>query len=183
VCIPTDILEPYNFFLLGTHAADARRGTPSRKAASFEPHITGTPDFGHHPKWGETPEELRASINFETPDDEDAYGNKLKAGDNLTPVFDNNYGKVYAAINNKTGEFQECASMGACEIHAHWTLKLTNVKMDAMVFERKTSLIAYTNGIKESKAASDRGVSCQPIFASSVKPLTFQSAYISHYFS
>ena len=53
-----------------------------KKAARLEPHITSTPDFGHHPKWGETPEELRACINFETPDGQDALGNILDLGDN-----------------------------------------------------------------------------------------------------
>lgn len=34
--------------------------------------------FGEYPKWGETPEELSASINFETPEGQDSYGNILE---------------------------------------------------------------------------------------------------------
>jgi hypothetical protein len=165
VCIPTDIQGPYNFLLLRTHAADVRRGTSSTatwKAASFKPRLTSTPAFGHHPKWGETPEELSASINFETPEDQDAYGNKLDPVENLTPVFKNNYDKLYAAVDKMTGVFKECKDMLECNETVHWNFKLTGVKMEPMVFEGKKSLIDFTNKIKESKATSVPVVSCQP---------------------
>ena len=145
VCIQTDTQEPYNFFFQFTRTADIDRGTV---------HV-------HAPMWGETPEELRASINFETPDDEDAYGNKLIPVEN-PPVFQNNYDKLYAAVDKKTGEFKECRDMSECDDTVRWFMKLSGKKMDAMVFEGKKSLIKFTNEIKESKVASDPGVSCLP---------------------
>ena len=139
VCTATDIQEPYNLRLLLTHTAVV-----------------------HHPRWGETDEELRASVNFETPDDEDAYGNKRGPVENLARVFENNYNKLYAAVDEMTGEFKECEDMTECDNTVHWTLKLTGTKMVAMVFEGKNSLIEFTNKIKQSKAAANPRVSCQP---------------------
>jgi hypothetical protein len=59
-----------------------RPSRPAKKAARFEPHILATPDFGHHPRYGENKDELIASINFKTPDGQDAYGNILYPGEN-----------------------------------------------------------------------------------------------------
>ena len=59
-----------------------RASRPAKKAARFEPHILATPNFGHHPKWGESTDELNASINFKTPDGQDAYGNILHPREN-----------------------------------------------------------------------------------------------------
>ena len=56
---------------------------PTEKAAGETvPRILAAPKFGHYPRWGETPEELRASMNFETPDGQDAYGNMLNPSEN-----------------------------------------------------------------------------------------------------
>ena len=139
-----------------------------------------------HPRWGETDEELRASINFETPDDEDAYGNKLSPVENLAAVFENNYHKVYAAVDQMTGEFKECEDMTECDNTVHWTLKLTGTKMVAMVFEGKNSLMDFTNKIKQSKAAANPRVSCQPRLTSSGMALTdsrLTSHAISHFYN
>ena len=88
-------------------------------------------------------------------------GNKLNEVENL-PVFKNNYQKLYAAVDKVTGEFKECAGMSDCDDTVLWTLKLTGIKMEAMVFEGKKSLIDFTNQIKESKAAPKPCVSCHP---------------------
>jgi hypothetical protein len=129
--------------------------------------------------WGETPEELRASINFEMPDGQDACGNKINPGENLTPDFANNYDKLYAAVDKKNGFFTECKDVTDCDETVCWLFKLSGKKTEAMVFEGKKSLIEHANKIKEtiaasvikgaieshSKAASDPNVSCQPWFS------------------
>jgi hypothetical protein len=126
--------------------------------AKTEEHHRGV--LHHHgvlavaPKWGETPEELRRSLNFETPDDEDPHGNKQ--------IFANSYDKVYAVVDKATGEYQECADMSECDLSVHWNEKLKGVTMHAMVFEGKNSLIDYSAKIKASKPASNPSVSCQP---------------------
>jgi hypothetical protein len=106
------------------------------------------------PKWRETPEELRRSLNFDTAEDEDSYGNKER--------FANSCDKVHAVVDNETGEFQACAHMSECDVAVHWNMKLKGKKMYAMVFEGKNSLIDHTDKIKASKAALDPSVSCQP---------------------
>jgi hypothetical protein len=108
VCVPTDIQEPHNVFLLLPTAAAA---------------VAAAPKFGHHPMWGETQEELQASVNFETPDGQDACGNKLNPGKNLAPVFTNNYDKLHAAVDKMTGVFMECKDMKECNKTVHWFLK------------------------------------------------------------
>jgi hypothetical protein len=65
----------------------------AKKAARFEPHIRAAPDFGHHPRWGESAEELNASINFKTPNGQDACGNILyprENNNNKMPVKEDN---------------------------------------------------------------------------------------------
>lgn len=117
-------------------------------------HGVTFPSAAVAPKWRETPEELRRSLNFDTAEDEDSYGNKKR--------FANSYDKVYAVVDNETGEFQECAHMSECDVAVHWNMKLKGKKMYAMVFEGKNSLIDHADKIKASKAASDPSVSCQP---------------------
>ena len=141
-CIPADVQETYTTCLLHTNTADV-----------VEAAAIAAPQFGHYPKWGETPEELLGSINFEKPKD---------PVENLTPVFKNNFDKLYAAVDKVTGEFKECKDMHECNETVHWNFELTGTKMEPMIFEGKTSLIDFTNKIKESKAASGPGVSYQP---------------------
>jgi hypothetical protein len=160
LCIPPDIQEPYNVFLL-----------PTTILAAFAPD-RGPGHHHHQMMWGETPEELQASINFKTPDDQDAYGNKVNPVENLTPVFKNNYDKLYVAVDKMTGAFKECKDMKECEDTVHWLLKLSGTKMEAMVFEGKESLIEFTNKIKKSTLASNPGVSCQPLILLCVMTLT-----------
>jgi hypothetical protein len=153
--ISTDTQEPYNIYVFVTNII----GVIAAKEGAA---ISVAPKFGEHPKWGESPEELRASVNFKAPDNQDAHGNKVNPVGNVTPVFKNSYDKLYAAVDKMTGEFKECKDMHECNETVHWNFKLTGIKMEPMIFEGKTSLIDFTNKIKESKAASVPGVSYQP---------------------
>jgi hypothetical protein len=162
--VRTDIQEPHNVLLL----------LPTTAAA-----LPAAPKLGHHLMWGETQEELRASVNFEKLDGQDACGNKLNEGKNLTPLFTNNYDKLCAAVNNATGVCTECKDIKECDETVCWLLKLSGEKTEAMVFEGTKSLIDFAKKIKQSNAASvikgainshpkaafDPNVSCQPWFS------------------
>jgi hypothetical protein len=113
-----------------------------------------------NPNPWETPQELLACVLL-SPDDQDAWHQKLNPAEKLNPVFTNNCNKLHAAVDKTTGSFKECKDMKECDDTVHWMFKLGGTKMEAMVFEGKKSLFEFTNNIKKSKAASDRGVSSQ----------------------
>jgi hypothetical protein len=182
VLVPQQAVRSLTIVFLRTNTKDVNRGTPGAHYPL---------KFGNSPKWGETSEELRDSMNFDTPADEDAYGNKLNPVENLTPVFHNSYDKLYAAVDKVTGEFKECKDMHECNETVHWSFKLAGTKMEPMVFEGKSSLIDFTNKIKETKAVSVPGVSydlrftcsrfiCSSVFSLNVSLLTYR--VISHYY-
>ena len=90
--------------------------------------VPTNPKIGHHM------EELRASVNFETPDGQDACGNKINPGENLTPVFTNNYDKLYSAVDKTNGfyRYTECKDMTDCDETVHWLFKLSGKKTEAL---------------------------------------------------
>jgi hypothetical protein len=128
------------------------RRPPKKTARITRPRILATPEFGHHPMWGETPEELQASINFVTPRNQDAYGNmldpdanndkKMPANTKTGALLDNNGSGNIVAANSSlfVGDVNQQASKPASALSTVLPVK----SVDSNATSSDDSMANYT---------------------------------------